>query len=152
MIRALDVADKETARRVLDVERAAYAVEAALVHYSSMPPLFESAADLQGSGEEFFGWEEGGLLLGVVSVLHGPRVLEICRLCVHPGAFRRGIGRALLAAAEAQAGPHTAACAVSTAAANAPALALYTGAGYQIVHRRTLPDGLELVDFEKSRQ
>ncbi len=150
MIRALDVADKETANRIVDVQRAAYAVEAALVNYAAIPPLVESAADLQGSGEDFFGWEEEGELLGVVSVLRGPRLLEICRLCVHPAAFRRGIGRALLAAAEAQAGPGAAAGAVTTAAANAPALALYAGAGYRIVRRRTLPDGLALVELEKA--
>jgi ribosomal protein S18 acetylase RimI-like enzyme len=59
-------------------------------------------------------------------------VVEIDRLAVDPGVFRRGVGRALVGAVHArEAGARR--FDVSTGAANAPAVALYTSMGYRPV-------------------
>jgi ribosomal protein S18 acetylase RimI-like enzyme len=75
--------------------------------------------------------------------------LRIARLAVAPAAQRRGQGRAAVALALARA--QGSAVVVSTGAANAPALALYEGAGFARVGERTVPGGVRVVDLRRER-
>jgi len=74
-----------------------------------------------------------GFALGRIA---GPEA-ELLTLAVHPGARRRGLGSALVAAFEAAAAARGAAEALlEVAETNAPARALYHGLGYRPVGRR----------------
>jgi ribosomal protein S18 acetylase RimI-like enzyme len=114
---------------VLEVQHAAYAIEAALIGYPDLPPLHETLEGLQGTPEELWLCEEGGELCGVVGLEHHADELVIARLFVAPAAFRRGIGSALVAQALARADGRR--VRVGTGARNLPALALYERFGFR---------------------
>ena len=66
-IAVLDISDELIAREVLELQRRAYRVEAALIGSNDIPPLRESVHELQVCGETFLGvFMEGGLV-GCVS-------------------------------------------------------------------------------------
>ena len=81
---------------MLEVQHAAYAIEAALIGYPQLPPLHETLEALQATREELWLCEEGGVLVGVVGLEQHADELVIARLFVAPAAFRRGIGSALV--------------------------------------------------------
>jgi ribosomal protein S18 acetylase RimI-like enzyme len=114
---------------VLAVQHAAYAIEAELIGYPDLPPLHETLAGLQATGEEIWLCCEGDALAGVVGLEHGDEEMVIARLFVAPAFFRRGVGSALVAHALAQAGGRS--VRVGTGARNAPALALYERFGFR---------------------
>jgi ribosomal protein S18 acetylase RimI-like enzyme len=114
---------------VLEVQRAAYAIEAALIGYPQLPPLHETLEGLQGTPEELWLCEEGGELCGVVGLEQHADELVIARLFVAPAFFRRGIGSALVAQALARADGRR--VRVGTGARNLPALALYERFGFR---------------------
>jgi GNAT superfamily N-acetyltransferase len=116
---------------VLAVQHAAYAIEAELIGYPQLPPAHETREALQATSEEMWLCEEGGELVGVVGLEHSDAEILIARLFVAPSAFRRGVGRALVEHAVAQA--HGRRLRVGTGARNAPALALYKGLGFRRV-------------------
>ena len=76
-------------------------------------------------------------------------VVDIDRLAVAPAAFRRGIGRALVAAVHDRE-PDARAFTVSTGTDNAPAVALYTSLGYRPVGSSVL-DGCPVTRFARER-
>lgn len=81
-------------------------------------------------------WDEGRSLLGFVGYLED----FIGWLFVHPDAFRKGIGRALLSAAlrEIDGDPY-----LWTMRENQPAIRLYASVGFQIAeHRQTQNRGM----------
>jgi GNAT superfamily N-acetyltransferase len=116
---------------VLAVQHAAYAIEAELIGYPQLPPAHETREALQAAAEDVWLCEEGGELVGVVGLEHSADEVLIARLFVAPPAFRRGVGRALVEHAVAQA--HGRRVRVGTGARNAPALALYEGLGFRRV-------------------
>lgn len=125
----LDVRASGVARAIVDLQRVAYAVEAALIGVADLPPLREDEADIARSSETFLAATVDTELVGLIAWEASAVAREITRLAVHPSYARRGIGRKLLRAAmEANTE-----IAVETAAANAPALALYTSEGFAIV-------------------
>jgi GNAT superfamily N-acetyltransferase len=117
---------------VLEVQHAAYAIEAELIGYPQLPPAHETLAALQGCGEELWLCEEGDELVGAVGLenVSAEEVL-IARLFVAPSALRRGVGTALVQHALTRARGRR--VRVGTAAANLPALALYEGLGFRRV-------------------
>jgi ribosomal protein S18 acetylase RimI-like enzyme len=119
---------------LIAVQRAASAVEAELLGYADLPGLRETAEDL--AGEELWVAELDGAVIALIG-LEGD---TIARLAVDPRFARRGLGRALVR--------HAVACgavSVGTAAANAPALALYASLGFSPVRSGTVGDGLPYV-------
>lgn len=148
MIGLIDIQDEALAQQVLAVQRPSYQIESRLIKYPNLPPLFETIADLQKSGESFVGYWLAGQLAGVLSYEATDEGIHIDRLVVHPDYFRRGIGRAMLRWVET-AVPSALHITVSTAVKNQPAVQLYQSEGYTIVQYTTLPDGLELVLLRK---
>jgi ribosomal protein S18 acetylase RimI-like enzyme len=114
---------------VLEVQHAAYAIEAALIGYPQLPPAHETLAALQATHEELWLCEEGGDLCGVVGLEQYADELVIARLFVAPASFRRGIGSALVGQALARAEGRR--VRVGTGVRNLPALALYERFGFR---------------------
>ena len=120
------------AAEVLAVQRAAYAVEAELIgHPVPIGPL---------EGEEVWVAEVDGAVAGVL----GLEGRTIARLAVSPSYMRRGIGRALVEHALS-----LGAGSVGTAAANAPALALYASLGFSVAGESVVGDGLAYVTLRR---
>jgi ribosomal protein S18 acetylase RimI-like enzyme len=130
---------------VLEVQHAAYAIEAALIGYPQLPPAHETLAALQATREELWLCEEGGELCGVVGLEQDADELVIARLFVAPAAFRRGIGSALVAHALARADGRR--VRVGTGARNAPALALYERFGFRRLKEREAAPNVGYVEL-----
>jgi ribosomal protein S18 acetylase RimI-like enzyme len=130
---------------VLEVQRAAYAIEAELIGYPDLPPLHETLAALQATGEEVWLCLEGDALVGVVGLEHGPEEMVIARLFVAPASFRRGVGSALVAHALSLARGRR--VRVGTGARNAPALALYERFGFRQLDEREAAPNLGYVEL-----
>ncbi|MBN1835469.1 MAG: GNAT family N-acetyltransferase [Spirochaetales bacterium] len=147
VIRKVDLCDKRVVRQLLRLQRLAYHREAELIGYRAIPALRDTAATLRASGESFHALLQGNRPLGVISWRRDGEVVEICRLVVHPRAWRRGVASRLLEHLEGICS--AAALEVSTARANIPALQLYRRHGFGESSRRITPDGLELVGLRK---
>jgi ribosomal protein S18 acetylase RimI-like enzyme len=151
----LDLGDDATLAELLALQRASYAVEARLIGAESLPAMHETAALLRASGETFLGAADRagagalpgagtGRLLGAVSYRREGDTVDIHRLVVDPGAFRRGIATALLDALEArEAGARR--WTVGTGAGNEPALALYRRRGFRVAEERLVGPGLRWI-------
>lgn len=148
MINSVDIRQPDIARQIYHLQQAAYTVESQLIGYPNLPPLRETAAELQRSAEQFLAYQEEGQMVGTVSYLRRGDTLDIGRLVVSPAHFRRGIAGKLLAAVET-AEPSLRYITVSTAAKNLPALTLYRKHGYSVVRQTVLADGLVLVELGK---
>jgi ribosomal protein S18 acetylase RimI-like enzyme len=129
------------------MQRAAYRGEAELLGTDALPPLTETAAQLRACGEEL--WVTGAPPAAAVGLEPEGPALRIARLMVAPAARRRGLGRAAVALAVERAEGRP--VVVSTGAANAPALALYEGAGFVRTRERTAPGGVRVVDLCHAR-
>ena len=145
----LDLGDDATLERLLALQRASYAVEAELIGPAELPPMRESGEELRGTGETFLGARDGGELLGAVSFKRAGGTVDIHRLVVDPGAFRRGIATALLDALEARERDATH-WTVGTGAANAPARALYARRGFTATDERVVPGGVRWVRLDRA--
>ena len=81
--RRLDLSDPDTLRRLRDLQRASYAVEAELIGFDGIPALHESLEELRDCGESFLGLDDETGLAGAVSwVRLQDGTLDICRLMV----------------------------------------------------------------------
>jgi ribosomal protein S18 acetylase RimI-like enzyme len=130
---------------VLEVQRAAYAIEAELIGYPALPPLHETLEALQATAEEVWLCLEGDALVGVVGLEHGPEELVIARLFVAPASFRHGVGSALVAHALSRARGRR--VRVGTGARNAPALTLYERFGFRRLDEREAAPSLGYVEL-----
>jgi ribosomal protein S18 acetylase RimI-like enzyme len=139
------------AEQIHTVLMLAYAQEAQLLEVKNFPPLEQTAADIQARDEFFLGSFDDRELLGVISVRPDDEAgqINIASLVVHPAQQRRGVARALLTNALQRAA--TATFSVSTAAKNAPALALYQQFGFEPYRWGTIGDeGLALVKLRRA--
>jgi GNAT superfamily N-acetyltransferase len=148
-IAALDLGEQTTIVALLELQRAAYAVEAQLLGTGALPALSESADELATCGEAFLGAFDPDLVGAVSYVREGP-VVDIHRLVVAPARFRRGIASRLLDALEA-AEPDAQRFLVATGAANAPARTLYERRGFRATGERVVTGGVKIVDYERTR-
>jgi ribosomal protein S18 acetylase RimI-like enzyme len=140
----LDACQSEVAARIVELQWAAYAVEADLIGFRDIPPLLENADDVAGLDIEMLGAVEPQRLVAIVGYRRSAEVVDIDRLAVHPSAFRRGIATALLDALHARERDATT-FTVSTGALNTPAIQLYRAAGYELVGHEEVSDGLIIV-------
>ncbi|WP_406376472.1 GNAT family N-acetyltransferase [Streptomyces sp. NBC_00647] len=144
----LDLADPATLRQLWELQRAAYAVEAALIGFDGIPPLHETLQELRGCNESFLGIADETGLAGAVSWTRpDDGALDICRLVVHPRAHRRGIATALLDHLDAMESADL--TLVSTGTANHPALALYKRRGFTPTGERRIAPGVTVTLLER---
>jgi GNAT superfamily N-acetyltransferase len=113
---------------VLELQHAAYAIEAELIGYPDLPPLHETLETLQATKEELWLCSEGDELVGVVGLEQQGDELVIARLFVAPRRLRRGVGWARVSHALSLASGRR--VRGGTGARNAPALALYRRFGF----------------------
>jgi GNAT superfamily N-acetyltransferase len=132
----LDHRTQEVAEQIVDVQRAGYQVEAELTGYDGMPGLTQDAADVMGLGITMLGAldDDGETLVGVLGYLRHGDLVDVDRLAVHPGHFRRGIGGSLLGALHDRE-TDARRIEVMTSTGNTPAISLYLRSGYVIVGR-----------------
>ncbi|MEV4266708.1 GNAT family N-acetyltransferase [Kribbella sp. NPDC049584] len=150
MITPLDVTDHALAEGLLQIQHAAYAIEAELIGFDGIPPLQEDLAGLMQSTEHWLGRYDGSTLVGAVAYeFPDDDTVEISRLVVDPAHARRGHGRALLDYLD-QLEPRPISL-VSTGSANTPAVNLYKSRGYVESGRTTIAPGTQITHFRRRR-
>ncbi|ALS23825.1 GNAT family N-acetyltransferase [Paenibacillus naphthalenovorans] len=148
MIRAIDLNDTQEVLEFLTLQQTAYRVEAELIGFEEIPPLFDSPLSLKESGESFFGYYEEGKLRGAAACKQSARELTISRIMVYPDCFRRGIASKLLKHLEQFALPGMRII-VYTGTNNIPAVQLYDKHGYQPLQMQLVAPGITLTKFQK---
>lgn len=127
---------------MVELQRAAYAVEAELIGFNGIPPLHESIEDVVRSELNWVGAFAGRQLVGGLGYVDRPDHRDIDRLFVDPARARRGIGRALvesvLDAAEVR---------VSTGTKNLPAIELYESLRFVPGESREIAPGVTVTSF-----
>lgn len=149
-VRTLALQDTATLHAIVVLQRASYRVEADLIGVDAIPALSESPEALAACGETFLGIGDASRLRGAISYKREGDLVDIHRLVVDPAELRRGIATRLLdalAAREADAERWI----VSTAAANAPARALYERRGFTVA-RELEAAGLPIVEYARPRR
>ncbi|GLZ37283.1 GNAT family N-acetyltransferase [Actinokineospora sp. NBRC 105648] len=143
----LDLADDVVARAVHVVGRRAYRVEADLIGFDGIPALSESLADMRSRPLRWLGAVDDATPVAFLA-WSGPPV-DVDRLCVDPGWFRRGLGTRLLGELLERT---TGAVTVSTGADNSPAVALYERAGFTRTGTVEPVPGLRVATFALQRR
>jgi len=150
-VRIVVDSDRAVARRVLEIQHAAYAVEASLVGYDTIPPLHETLAELQSQPLIFLGVSCDRTLAGVLGYRRQGDTVDIDRLAVHPTFFRRGLATKLLRellARERDASQVTA----STGFGNHPAINVYERFGFRVVGDDEPVPGVRIVLLQRDQQ
>ncbi|HEY3337205.1 MAG TPA: GNAT family N-acetyltransferase [Propionicimonas sp.] len=134
---------------VLDVQRAAFVIEARLYDDPSLPPLLESREQLAADLDHSLGLVavDGDRVVGSVRVRVDGESLHIARLSVAPDRQGRGLGALLLARAEAVAVAGEAL--LFTGHLSASNLRLYARAGYVEQRRVPVDERVTLVYLRK---
>ena len=145
-IERLPVVTHELAARIVQLQRAAYSVEAELIGFDGIPPLHDTADDVMALELDWLGAFEHDALIGGLAYRDGSESREIDRLFVDPAHARRGIGKALVMAAISE-GRTT----VSTGTANVPAVSLYEGLGFTRLGERAIAPDVTITEFELRR-
>ncbi|WP_170223684.1 GNAT family N-acetyltransferase [Nonomuraea turkmeniaca] len=146
LITAISPTDESLGAELLALQKAAYAVEAAIIKDDRIPPLHESLAGLRAQPLRWLGAvDEDGRLAGAVAWEETDDEVDVNRLIVHPSALRRGIGRALVKEVLVRAG--TRRVVVSTGRDNAPARRLYEGLGFVPAGETEVIPGLWIADY-----
>ncbi|MFA9428838.1 GNAT family N-acetyltransferase [Egicoccus sp. AB-alg2] len=137
----------EVAARLVDLQRLAYAQEAALVGSSAIPPLHETVAELIAADLVVLGIEDATGPVAALGYRVRDTVLDIDRLAVRPDRARQGLGRRLVGFVLAVV-PHRRA-EVATGAANLPARRLYESLGFVVTGETEPVPGLRVVHYRR---
>lgn len=135
------------AAELVRLQRAAYAVEAALIGDDRIPPLHEGPADLRAARLRWFVVREAAGLVAAVGFTEHDGEVDIDRLVVHPSQHRRGLGRRLVERVLRDAERAV----VATGRDNAPARGLYAALGFDHRGDREVLDGLWVSEYAWSR-
>ncbi|MGG5260810.1 GNAT family N-acetyltransferase [Phycicoccus avicenniae] len=135
------------AGRVLAVQRAAYAVEAALVGDDRIPALHEDLTSLQARPLRWLLADEP-TVSGALGYERTDTTATIDRLVVDPARARRGVGRALVEELLRRTGETP--VHVSTGRDNTPARRLYERLGFHRLGDREVLTGLWVTDYRSS--
>ena len=144
----LDHSDPEVAAAIRDLQRAAYALEAALIGFGGIPTLHETADAVARLDLVVLGALDGGRLVGILGYRRMDDDVDVDRLAVDPGALRTGVATALLEELHRRE-DDARTFHVTTGADNGPAVALYTRLGYERAADRVLANGLRLAEFAR---
>lgn len=144
MISKINHQNEQNAKEIQGIQQSAYQIEAELMGFYGIPQLHETVAEIQKSDEVFVGYSEEGLM-GIVSYRVEEGIVDIHRLVVDPGHFRKGVGRKLVAyLLEHYRGYGFT---VSTGTANKPAIALYKAFGFQEQRLMEVAPGITCTQF-----
>ncbi|MEA4960523.1 GNAT family N-acetyltransferase [Lutispora sp.] len=147
-MRRLDLQDKETAEKVLELQAASYKIEAQIIGFYDIPPLKDTIDSLRKSGEIFYGYFEDEVLAGIISYKVIENTLDIHRVAVHPSFFRMGIAQKMVNFIEgAEVGINK--VVVCTGKENKPAVNLYLKNGYKKTEDIEIGRNVYLTAFEK---
>lgn len=147
-------ASVEHAGEILTVQRAAYLTEAQRYADPFLPPLTQPLTEVEDDvrlGRRLVALR-AQRIVGSVRTDERAGVLHIGRLAVAPDLQGHGIGRKLLIAAEASAGPRVATYELFTGADSDDNVRFYEGLGYRRIRQEQLPQGPELVYLQKPRE
>ncbi|MEV0643723.1 GNAT family N-acetyltransferase [Phytomonospora sp. NPDC050363] len=147
----IELGDERVARAVHEVGRRSYAVEAAIIGFDGIPALSESLTEMRAEPLRWIATSDAdGLPVAFIAWARTDAgEVDIDRLCVDPGWFRKGLARELL--------DHLLTTQtdgdvlVSTGAANVPAVTLYTRAGFTPTGTSSPVPGLEMAHFRLTR-
>ncbi|MFE3454401.1 GNAT family N-acetyltransferase [Nonomuraea sp. NPDC059194] len=141
--------DLEPDKALLDLQHAAYAVEAALIGDDRIPPLRESLDDLRAAPLSWRGaFDHDGTLVGAVAWTESEDLIDIDRLVVDPRAHRKGIGRALVEELLGMVGART--TVVATGRDNVPARTLYERLGFTRIEDVEVIAGLWITRYRRN--
>lgn len=139
--------DGRLALALLDLQRAAYALEAALIGDDRIPPLHETHDDLCRAALTWRGAFLGDRLVGAVAWTDEPDVVDIDRLVVSPDVHRRGIASALVRHVLDHAGRRP--TVVVTGRDNRPARTLYERLGFVLTGQREVLPWLWITQYRR---
>lgn len=148
MIQKLDLKDTAVARMVLEVQTAAYSIEARIINFDGIPPLYDTVDTLACCEEIFYGFFIENKLAGIISVKYVDKLIDIHRLAVHPDFFRRQIAERLVSFIE-KTETKARKVIVSTGKENFPAVNLYLKKGYRKSKDVEIAEGIYITRFEK---
>lgn len=137
--------DPGLTRRLWELQRAAYAVEAELIGDDRIPALLEEPDELVARPLRWAVAEDDGVVLGAIAWQETADVVDVDRLVVDPAAHRRGVGRALVGWLVDRATGRE--VVVGTGRDNRPARALYEQAGFLPTGEREALPGLWVVAY-----
>ncbi len=146
MLADIDPTAAAVAARIVEIQLAAYAVEAALIGFDGIPQLSETAdqvrsrTDLRWHGA----FDDDGRLVGLIAWEAVGGIVDIDRLAIDPLVARRGWGRRLV-----QAVPRDQPTIVSTGTENEPATNLYRDEGFVEVGRTEVAPGVFTTQFRR---
>jgi ribosomal protein S18 acetylase RimI-like enzyme len=147
VITPLDLSDDAVLDEVFTVQRLGYAVEAEIIGFDRIPGLLETRDELRATHHEFLGYYDAEGLAGAIAFVREESELDICRMFVHPRAFRRGIASQLIDALE----PADRTI-VSTGTNNEPALRLYRKHGFVEVGTREVAPGVSITNLVREHR
>lgn len=145
MIRELDPSDDSLAARIVEIQRAGYAVEAALIGFDGIPQLTETAEHVASlTSLHWRGVFEADHLAGLIAWERSEELIDIDRLAIDPEYARRGHGRRLV-----QSVPTDLVTIVSTGSENEPAARLYQSEGFVETGRTEIAPGIFTTQFSR---
>lgn len=146
-IKTIPLTNIEVLKEVILLQQRSYRVEAEIINFNHLPPLFDRVDDLIESNEHFLGYFDSDELIGVISFTWDEGCIDICRLAISPDHFQKGLGTSLLNYLERS---YKSSCIkVCTAKDNLPAVNLYLKSGFTIVKEFMVEDCLTLVELNK---
>jgi ribosomal protein S18 acetylase RimI-like enzyme len=148
MIKKLDLYDKLICRKILDLQKLSYQVEADLIGFDDIPTLNDSIKSLMDSHEIFYGYFMDQNLVGIIAYEVNQDIGDICRLAIHPSYFRKNIAQNLLHHIE-ELNPNIDRWYVTTGKDNIPAIKFYIKLGYKKVKDFKVNEKLWMSKFQK---
>lgn len=146
-ITQLNINDRETVKRIIEIQKASYRVEAEIIGSSKIPTLYDTVTSIQQSNELFIGYYDNEEMLAILSYKFEFGILDIHRLAVLPDHFKKGIACNLLKAA-VEMNAEAFKVIVATGSKNKPAINLYEKLGFKIIRSFMVEESISITQLE----
>jgi len=146
----IEIAFKNDADKILEIQKAAFQGQAAIYNNYDLPPLTQSQQSIENEFDEktFLKALVQKEIIGSVRFKLNEGVVTIERIVVKPEHQNKGIGTALLRQVENMV-PHAIAYQLFTGNKSVRNIHLYEKSGYKVVNRKIAKQGIELLQMEK---